>query len=153
MSPKTSALPFYSTLYGEVIDTAKLNGDYWYNNLREKVLFASSVRRLADDGFRVFIEMSPHPVLTVPVQEMVEDVDDAVVLSSSRRDRDEVEAVVGSLAGLHVRGGSVNFGRPVRGAPTGGSSDVRVPAAAVLVELLAHGGGGGGALDGAARGR
>jgi acyl transferase domain-containing protein len=108
--PKTSKLPFYSTLYGEIIDTAELNGDYWYNNLREKVLFESSVRRLADDGFRVFIEMSPHPVLTVPVQEIVEDVDDALVLSSSRRDRDEVEAVLGSLAGLHVRGGSVDFG-------------------------------------------
>ncbi|WP_406289348.1 type I polyketide synthase [Embleya sp. NBC_00896] len=110
VSPKTSTLPFYSTLYGETIDTAELNGDYWYNNLREKVLFESSVRRLVDDGFRAFIEMSPHPVLTVPVQEMVEDVDDALVLSSSRRDRGEVEAVVGSLARLHVHGGAVDWG-------------------------------------------
>ncbi|MEV0414709.1 type I polyketide synthase [Streptomyces sp. NPDC050448] len=109
VSPKSSTLPLYSTLYGEVIDTAELNGDYWYSNLREKVLFETSVRRLAEDGFRVFIEMSPHPVLTVPVQEIVEDVDDAVVLASSRRDRGEVEAVVGSLAQLHVRGGSVDW--------------------------------------------
>nr|WP_225877148.1 acyltransferase domain-containing protein [Streptomyces resistomycificus] len=110
VSPKTSTLPFYSTLYGEVIDTARLDGAYWYDNLREKVLFEPSVRRLADDGFRVFIEMSPHPVLTVPVQEIVEDVHDAVVLSSSRRDRGEVEAVLGSLAQLHVQGGNVDWG-------------------------------------------
>ncbi|USQ86426.1 acyltransferase domain-containing protein [Streptomyces phaeoluteigriseus] len=109
LSPKTSTLPFCSTLFGEVIDTAELNADYWYDNLREKVLFASSVRRLVDDGFRVFIEMSPHPVLTVPVQEMVEEVDDALVLSSARRDRGEAEAVVGSLAQLHVRGGEVDW--------------------------------------------
>ncbi|MEU5404305.1 acyltransferase domain-containing protein [Streptomyces sp. NPDC005963] len=109
VSPRTSALPFYSTLYGEVIDTARLNGDYWYDNLRERVLFATSVQRLLEDGFRVFIEMSPHPVLTVPVQEMVEDVDDALVLSSTRRERDEVEAVLGSLAQLHVRGGAVDW--------------------------------------------
>lgn len=109
VSPKTSTLPFYSTLYGEIIDTAELNADYWYNNLREKVRFESSVRRLAEDGFRVFIEMSPHPVLTVPVQEIVEDMDDALVLSSSRRGRGEVEAVLGSLAGYHVRGGSVDW--------------------------------------------
>ncbi|MEU6770352.1 acyltransferase domain-containing protein [Streptomyces sp. NPDC046759] len=107
--PRTSALPFYSTLYGKTIDTAELNGTYWYDNLREKVLFESSVRRLAADGFRVFIEMSPHPVLTVPVQEMVEEVDGAVVLSSSRRDRGETEAVVGSLAQLHVQGGTVDW--------------------------------------------
>jgi acyl transferase domain-containing protein len=110
LSQKTSTLPFYSTLYGGVIDTAELNGTYWYNNLREKVLFESSVRRLVDDGFRVFIEMSPHPVLTVPVQEMVEELDDAVVLSSARRDHGEVESVVGSLAQLHVRGGAVDWG-------------------------------------------
>ncbi|OIJ88615.1 acyl transferase [Streptomyces sp. MUSC 14] len=107
--PKSSELPFYSTLYGEIIDTAQLDSDYWYNNLREKVLFETGVRRLAEDGFRVFIEMSPHPVLTVPVQEIVEDVDDALVLSSSRRGRGEVEAVLGSLAALHVRGGSVDW--------------------------------------------
>ncbi|MET8102007.1 beta-ketoacyl synthase N-terminal-like domain-containing protein [Streptomyces sp. NPDC005236] len=110
LSPKSSELPFYSTLYGEIIDTARLDADYWYNNLREKVRFESSVRQLAADGFRVFVEMSPHPVLTVPVQEMVEDLDDALVLSSSRRGRGEVEAVLGSLAGLHVRGGSVDWG-------------------------------------------
>ncbi|MEE4494141.1 type I polyketide synthase [Streptomyces sp. BE230] len=108
IGPTTSPLPFYSTLYGKVIDTAGLNAEYWYDNLREKVLFAPSVQQLAEDGFRVFIEMSPHPVLTVPVQEIVEDVD-AVVLSSSRRNRDEVEAVVGSLAQLHVQGGTVNW--------------------------------------------
>lgn len=107
--PQTSKLPFYSTLYGEIIDTAQLAADYWYNNLREKVLFESSVRKLADDGFRVFVEMSPHPVLTVPVQDIVEDVDDAVVLSSARRDRSEPESVIGSLAQLHVRGGSVDW--------------------------------------------
>jgi acyl transferase domain-containing protein len=109
VEPKSSELPFCSTLYGEIIDTAELDGEYWYDNLREKVRFESSVRRLAGDGFRVFIEMSPHPVLTVPVQEIVEDLDDALVLSSSRRGRGEAEALLGSLAGLHVRGGSVDW--------------------------------------------
>ncbi|MEV6020483.1 MULTISPECIES: acyltransferase domain-containing protein [unclassified Streptomyces] len=109
VKPKSSELPFYSTLYGEIIDTARLDADYWYENLREKVRFESSVRQLAADGFRVFVEMSPHPVLTVPVQEMTEDLDDALVLSSSRRGRGEVEAVLSSLAALHVRGGSVDW--------------------------------------------
>ncbi|MFJ4473183.1 type I polyketide synthase [Streptomyces sp. NPDC089424] len=109
VDPKTSALPFYSTLHGRTIDTAELNGGYWYDNLRQRVLFEPAVRQLAEDGFRVFVEMSPHPVLTVPVQEIVEDADDAVVLSSTRRDREEVRELVGSLARLHVRGGSVHW--------------------------------------------
>lgn len=109
ISPRTSKLPFYSTLHGELIDTARLDADYWYDNLREKVRFEESVRLLAEDGFRVFVEMSPHPVLTVPVQDITEDLDDVLVLSSSRRGRGEVEAVLTSLAGLHTGGGSVDF--------------------------------------------
>lgn len=109
VSPRSAALPFYSTLHGAKTDTAELNAEYWYSNLRETVRFEASVRRLVDDGFRVFVEMSPHPVLTVPVQEIVEDVAGAVVLASTRRERDEVEAVVGSLAQLYVRGGRVDW--------------------------------------------
>jgi acyl transferase domain-containing protein len=37
-------------------------------------------------------------------------VDDSLVLSSMRRDGEEVAAVVGSLAQLYVRGGSVDWG-------------------------------------------
>lgn len=109
LSPGTSALPFYSTLRGEVIDTARLDADYWYENLREKVVFETSARRLAGDGFRVFVEMSPHPVLAVPVQDILEDEAGSLVLSSSRRDRDEVESVLGSLARFHANGGPVDW--------------------------------------------
>ncbi|NUS84629.1 MAG: acyltransferase domain-containing protein [Streptomyces sp.] len=110
IGPRTSQLPFYSTLYGEVIDTARLDAGYWYDNLRQKVRFETSARRLAADGFGVFVEMSPHPVLTVPVQDIVEDLDQALVLSSSRRGRGEVEAVLTSLAALHTAGGPADLG-------------------------------------------
>ncbi|NLU78444.1 type I polyketide synthase [Micromonospora sp. HNM0581] len=109
VAPVTAPVPLYSTLHGTLLDTAELDGSYWYENLRERVLFDSAVRRATEDGFRLFVEMSPHPVLTVPVQEIVEDLDDALVLSSTRRDRGEVAALLGSLAHLHVRGGPVDW--------------------------------------------
>ncbi|NUR61203.1 MAG: acyltransferase domain-containing protein, partial [Catenulispora sp.] len=108
--PRSGELPFYSTLHGEVIDTARLDAGYWYDNLRQKVRFETSAGRLAADGFRVFVEMSPHPVLTVPVQDIVEDLDQALVLSSARRGRGEVEAVLTSLAALHTAGGPADLG-------------------------------------------
>ncbi|GIF09452.1 hypothetical protein Asi03nite_69900 [Actinoplanes siamensis] len=107
--PKTARTILCSTLHGKPIDTAEMDAGYWYDNLRGKVLFEPAVRRTVADGFRVLIEMSPHPVLTVPVQEIVEDIDDAVVLSSTRRDRGEVEALLGSAAQLFVRGGPVDW--------------------------------------------
>ncbi|MBL7260319.1 type I polyketide synthase [Paractinoplanes lichenicola] len=109
VAPLTVGGTLYSTLYGKRIDTGDMNAEYWYDNLREKVLFEPAVRSAVEDGFRVFIEMSPHPVLTVPVQEIVEELDDALVLSSSRRNQDEAEALLGSLAQLFVSGGAVNW--------------------------------------------
>ncbi|MBW8818767.1 MAG: type I polyketide synthase, partial [Streptomyces sp.] len=39
ITPGPSAVPFYSTLTGGLIDTATLDAGYWYRNLRERVQF------------------------------------------------------------------------------------------------------------------
>ncbi|MER5757254.1 type I polyketide synthase, partial [Streptomyces sp. NPDC002088] len=68
-----SAVPFHSTLTGELIeDTSQLDGGYWYRNLRNPVLFEQAVRGLAAQGHTLFIEASPHPVLTVGVEETLD---------------------------------------------------------------------------------
>lgn len=152
VAPVTAPVPLYSTLHGTRLDTAELDRDYWYDNLRERVLFDSAVRRSTEDGFRLFIEMSPHPVLTVPVQEIVEDLDDALVLSSTRRDRGEVAALLGSLAHLHARGGPVDWSALI-GAAAGWICDLRLPAATLLGGLRTPRGRTGAAVDGAAAGR
>src|ERR1035438_56752 len=45
---------------------------YWYDSLRAPVEFARAVRVLAESGHRVFVEVSPHPVLTAAITETVE---------------------------------------------------------------------------------
>ena len=39
-------MPFYSTVTGGLLDTAELDAEYWYRNVREMVRFAEAVRRL-----------------------------------------------------------------------------------------------------------
>ena len=65
IDPRSGEVPFYSTVTGTVLDTAELDAEYWYRNLRQTVEFEGAVRVLLDDGFRFFVESSPHPVLTV----------------------------------------------------------------------------------------
>ena len=82
--PCSGEVPFYSTVTGGLLDMAGLDGEYWYRNLREPVGFEGAVRGLLGDGCRAFVEVSPHPVLTVGVQETVDEVlddpGDAVVV-------------------------------------------------------------------------
>jgi polyketide synthase 12 len=114
LSPHSGEVPFYSTVVGGLVDTAELGGDYWYRNLRETVQFEGAVRSLLGDGYRGFVEVSPHPVLTMGVQETVEDVlggDGGVVVSASlRRGEGGGERWLRALAEVWVRGVGVDWG-------------------------------------------
>ena len=63
---------FYSTVTGGPIDTTALDAEYWYRNLREPVRFEQATRQLLADGFTALIEISPHPVLAMAVEQTAE---------------------------------------------------------------------------------
>nr|WHM27941.1 NftC1 [Streptomyces conglobatus] len=73
VAPRPGSVPFYSTTEGGFLDTAELDGAYWYRNLRGRVGFEPAVRALVDNGAGCFLEMSPHPVLTMAVEDTVAD--------------------------------------------------------------------------------
>ncbi len=72
--PLAGEVPFYSTVTGTQIETTGLDAEYWYSNTREPVQFERTVRALLSDGHRTFIEISPHPGLTVPLQQISDEV-------------------------------------------------------------------------------
>ncbi|WP_448331393.1 type I polyketide synthase [Streptomyces sp. DSM 41534] len=110
LQPRSSEVPFYSTVSGELVDTAQLDAEYWYRNLRQTVELESTTRTLLDAGHGVFIEVSPHPVLTVPVQQTVEAAEaQAVVVGTLRRDEGGLERFLTSAAEVFVNGAEVDW--------------------------------------------
>ncbi|WP_189501335.1 acyltransferase domain-containing protein, partial [Streptomyces diastaticus] len=98
VAPRSCAVPFYSTLSGRVIDTVELDAGYWYRNLRGAVEFEAGTRALLADGFRVFVEVSAHPVVATGVRETIEDVGvRAGVVGTLRRDEGGAERFALSL--------------------------------------------------------
>jgi candicidin polyketide synthase FscB len=128
IAPRRGDVPFFSTVTGELLDTSELDGEYWYRNLRETVQFEQATRALLGDGRRVFVEVSPHPVLTMGVQESVdallEDPGDGVVVGSLRRDEGGPARFLGSLAELWTRGVGVDWGAVFEGS---GARRVKLP--------------------------
>ncbi|MEG3632153.1 acyltransferase domain-containing protein, partial [Streptomyces poriticola] len=87
LRPGTADIAFHSTLLGGVLGGTRLDADYWYRNLREPVRFEPVVRGLLDSGHAVFVEISPHPVLTAAVQDTAETAErTAAVVGTLRRD-------------------------------------------------------------------
>ncbi|WP_410671436.1 SDR family NAD(P)-dependent oxidoreductase [Amycolatopsis sp. cmx-4-68] len=105
--PQTSEIPFYSTVTGEPIDTATAGARYWYDNLRNTVRFEDATRALLARGHSVFVECSPHPVLTIGLQDTVDDL--GVALGTLRRDEGGLRRFLTALAEAHVHGVSPDW--------------------------------------------
>jgi polyketide synthase 12 len=71
IEPRSSRVAFYSTLTGGLVDTSDLDADYWYRNIRQTVEFDQAVRAASQQGYRVFIECSPHPALISGIEDTV----------------------------------------------------------------------------------
>ncbi|MEK8168881.1 acyltransferase domain-containing protein [Streptomyces sp. M19] len=63
--PRPATVPMLSTVTGAYLSGPELDAGYWYRNLRGTVEFADAVAGLAAAGHRAFVEVSPHPVLTL----------------------------------------------------------------------------------------
>ncbi|MFB6576660.1 SDR family NAD(P)-dependent oxidoreductase [Streptomyces sp. NPDC056402] len=112
VEPVSGQIPFYSTVTGGFIDTKTLDAAYWYSNLRGRVGFEPAIRALIDTGVNCFVEVSPHPVLTMAVEGTIaaHGAEDRVgVVGSLRRDEGGLGRFTLSLAEAHVTGVSVKW--------------------------------------------
>ncbi|MGC0319294.1 SDR family NAD(P)-dependent oxidoreductase, partial [Kitasatospora acidiphila] len=109
ITPHSATVPFYSTVTGEEIDTSALDAGYWYRNLREPVRFDQTTRLLLASGSDpVFVEISPHPVLTPALEEH----EAGVVTGTLRRDHGTPAEFLAAAARLFVAGVPVRWPFP-----------------------------------------
>ncbi len=101
VAPQTATIPMIST----VGETAVCDASYWAENLRRPVRFAQAIEALLDQGYRLFVEISPHPILLAAVQETAgERNEEAVVLPSMRRGEPQPDVLMESLSMLYCVG-------------------------------------------------
>ena len=63
-APRSCATGSCPRVTGEPIDTAELDADYWYRNLRCRCASPTPHGTRSPTGAALFVECSPHPVLT-----------------------------------------------------------------------------------------
>ncbi|OMC29082.1 type I polyketide synthase [Mycobacterium colombiense] len=109
LAPRSSAVAFFSTVTGELMDTAGLNADYWFQSIRHTVQFERAVRSACDAGYQAFIESSPHPVLMAAIEETMPDSERACVIPSLGREDGGLDRFWLSAAQAHVAGVAVDW--------------------------------------------
>ncbi|KJK44916.1 hypothetical protein UK23_27900, partial [Lentzea aerocolonigenes] len=97
------------------------NPEHWVRHVREAVRFADKITQLESKGVRALLELGPDGVLTGMAQESL--TEEAVLVPALRRERDEAGTLLTALAGLHVRGTTVDWATYFAGC----ASDVELP--------------------------
>ncbi|MGK4008526.1 amino acid adenylation domain-containing protein [Sorangium sp. So ce1036] len=115
-APRAASIPLRSTVSGERLDGVELDAAYWYRNLREPVRFADAARALLSEDHRFFVEVSPHPVLALALQETIEAQGlTAAVVGSLRRGEGDLRRLLLSLCELHTQGLALDWARVLPG--------------------------------------
>ena len=111
---RTPRVPLYSTALDDPRSPAVRDGAYWAANLRNPVRLEAAVRAAADDGHRVFVELSGHPVVTHSIGETLEAAghDDVLVTATLRRERPERATLLAHLGALHCHGDAEGLQAP-----------------------------------------
>lgn len=110
LRPAEPTIPYYSATLYDPRDPADFDADYWADNLRHTVRFAAAAQAAMEDGYRVFGELSPHPLLTHAVDQTARALDvPLTALASVRREVEMPDGLLGFLADLHTAGAAVDF--------------------------------------------
>jgi acyl transferase domain-containing protein len=131
VTSQPGSIGFYSSLHGRLWPGERCGTDYWVENLERPVQFWRALQGLVQDGHRIFVEVSSHPVLGPAIADGLKALKvEGEVRPSLRRGEPERRVMLESLSALYEQGQTVAWqalypqgGRHVS-LPTYGSGSV-----------------------------
>ncbi|OBG73984.1 polyketide synthase [Mycobacterium sp. E3298] len=110
LRPMPPDIPFYSATLYDARERPVCDADYWVQNLRQMVRFAPAVRAALEEGYRVFAELAPHPLLTHAIEQTARSLDMPLAALAVMRRGQALPSGLGSfVADLHSAGAAVDF--------------------------------------------
>jgi polyketide synthase 5 len=110
LNPMTPEIPYYSATSFDPREQPMCDAYYWVDNLRHTVRFAAAVQSALEDGYRVFAEMAPHPLLTHAVSQTARGLGmPLAALAAMRREQELPNGLLDFFADLHNAGAAVDF--------------------------------------------
>ncbi|KAK6544885.1 hypothetical protein TWF694_001564 [Orbilia ellipsospora] len=110
INPQSPVIPVFSTSLlnsrGENLRDEK----YWVDNMIKPVLLTNAIRAALDGGFRTFLEVSSHPIITHSINETIIESDiDATVIPTLKRDKPARKSLLLAIGKLHCHGAHIDL--------------------------------------------
>ena len=109
---RPAQIPLYTTALADPRSTAPRDPAYWVANLRDRVRFAEAVTAATEDGHRLFLEVSAHPVVSHSVVETLlhRGADEHAAIGVLRRDQPTRRSVAAAVPARHSHGAPLQHG-------------------------------------------
>lgn len=102
LAPHPAPTAIYSSVTAQPCTGTTLDAAYWGRNLRDPFLFADTIARMAADGYTMFIELGPHPILSGAIGDVQDTVEtELIALHSLKRYKPERDTMLTSLGILY----------------------------------------------------
>ncbi|MGV0625189.1 sulfolipid-1 biosynthesis phthioceranic/hydroxyphthioceranic acid synthase [Mycolicibacter minnesotensis] len=112
LQPTDPVVPYYSSTLWAPRDQPKFDGSYWGENLRYTARFAAAVQAAIKDGFRVFGELTPQPLLKTVIEQNAGSLGTPIAVLAPAVGQDgagDRSGLPGFVADLHRAGTAVDF--------------------------------------------
>jgi len=105
-------IPMYSTVRAKIIKDKETTPQYWADNVCHTVRFADAIDKMIKDEHTIFIEVSPHPVLSMALRECLSEAGigkDSAIVASTFRDSPDTDDMIHNMADVYCQGANVDW--------------------------------------------
>ncbi|KAH7094847.1 hypothetical protein FB567DRAFT_543251 [Paraphoma chrysanthemicola] len=119
LHPHPAVIPIYSTSASNPRTTVLRDIEYWTNNMVDPVLLVDAVEAAADDGYRVFMEISSHPIISHSISDtlIARAVDECAVFGVMRRNVSPERSIPKAVSQLYALGVNFDIGASLGAGP------------------------------------
>lgn len=111
LHPRSPKVKLYSSSDPDPRTKCLQDIKYWTNNMINPVLLTSAVDAAAEDGLRLFLEVSSHPIVSQSISETLMDkgIEDFSVISTMERKKPAKKSIQLGIGQLYCRGADIQW--------------------------------------------
>ncbi|KAF1933766.1 polyketide synthase [Didymella exigua CBS 183.55] len=117
--PQPAITPIYSTSAADPRTTSLRGIEYWTKNMVDPVWLVDAVEAAVDDGFRIFMEISTHPIVSNSISETLSarSIEDPAAFGIMAKGCSAERSILKAISELHTLGTNVDFNALIGAGP------------------------------------